>query len=80
MANVVKHKEKHHFQGLNVIFPCPQRVCASAAGYTLGPPLGSQNPLKIECFSIKVLGSILSAKMPQNGSQNGAKTSLFGDF
>ena len=43
---------------------------ASAAGYTLGPPLGSQNPLKIECFSIKVLGSILSAKMPQNGSQN----------
>ena len=51
---------------------------ASAAGDHFGPPLGTQKPLKIECFFMKVLGSIWAAKMLQKWSQNATFWRLLG--
>ena len=40
MANVVKHKEKQHFQGINVIFPSRQSTLRLCRRLHPGPPPG----------------------------------------
>ena len=51
MANVVKHKEKHHFQGLNVIFPCRQRGAGRIPPRTSWAPPGLPKSSKnVELF------------------------------
>ena len=56
MANVVKHKEKHHFQRLNVIFPSRQRGPGLCRRLHPGPPPGLPKSSKNVVFFHKGFG------------------------